>query len=370
MAKHKNRHDKGRLPKSGRNAEYKTYLQRRGGKNTMSNTDRTKMAGERALVRQNLNAEPRIIFNPTVRRPNVANVNRQTYRNFSDCALFYAQAVIDPWGVTVPPCIPDFYTVPSFKFGTRTRGTMFVGTLNFGYIIFDPYVPSSDRNNTAFTTGLFTGAEIGTPGESNTDTMTNNSPFVSNQFASDGLEYRLVGAGMACRYLGNEMSRGGQMIIYRNPSNGSYPVPTTQQLMLSNPETTTVPVDREWHYVTFKPVESSDYEYSFTVVNNFNMIIAVTGIVNGAAFEFDCVQWFEIIGQPVPQVTPSDSDPIGMAVIKSAFAVPQPPDSPKENFGRFMKSAMSIANDTLSFIGTGAKAFGKGVAMLNNIGLL
>lgn len=371
LAKHKARFNKEGLPKSARTARYQSYLQGRGNNRGQKSRQKVNLnlMQNQALASQNRRAQPRIMSMPRKQKMR-PGINPRGPRNFSDCALFYAQAVIDPWGVSDAPCIPDFYTVPSFKFGTRTRGTFVAGTMGFGYITADPYVVAGDVNCLAGTNVTFIGTFATTPGETGTNVARNNSPFSAVQFGATAMTYRLVGSGLAVRYVGNEMARGGQMIIYRQNFNTTFPNPLTVNIALQNPETTTVPIDREWHYVTFKPVEADDYDYSTTISGAFSLVILISGATAATAFEYDFVQWFEVIGGNVTNLTPSDSDPIGMAVIKSAMAVPQPPDSPKENFANFLDTALAIADSTLSFIGSGANAFLKGTALLTNIGLL
>jgi len=220
------------------------------------------------------------------------------------------------------------------------------------------------------TTALWAGSYFGSVNETNTVYSFNDSPMVNNDYSSGFNSYRLVGSGLAVRYVGNEMARGGQMILYRHFSNLTIPNGFTPSEMLQNKETTTVPIDRDWHYVTWKPTDATDISYVNSVYTYYPMVIYISTAGPAQGFEFDAVSWFEAVGLAIPNLTPSEYDPLGLAVIKSAIAVPQPPDSPQSNFERFLQSAGSIAMDSLSFLGRGATMAMQGAAALSNIGLL
>jgi len=304
--------------------------------------------------------------NNNARKRNV----RPTKIGFSDCAISYAQALIDPWSVVNPPCVPDELTLPSWKFGARSRGNFSTGTTGYGYIIANPYAVTNNTPMVSSTNMNFATTVFGAVGETNTVFGYNDSPMVQNDFAAGFNSYRLVGSGLAVRYVGNEMARGGQMILYRQMNNISIPNNTNPTEMLQNKETTTVPVDRDWHYVTWKPADGNDISYSNGVFIYYPLVVFISAAGASQGFEFDTVSWFEVTGTAIPNLTPSEYDPLGLAVIKSAIAVPQPPDAPTSNFERFLQSAGSIAMDSLSFLGRGASMAMQGAAALSNIGLL
>jgi hypothetical protein len=378
LTKHKSKFDKLGLSKKERSQRYNVYASlgsrvkvrptqksQRMRSDPMPQHEKSRNKERNtALVRQNLNAQTR---GNTMVRNN--NNYRPTKIGFSDCAIAYAQALIDPWSVTSPPCVPDEITIPSFKFGARTRGSFFAGTHGYGYVVCNPYAVINSFPMVYGTSALFDGTDYGSAGETNTVMGNNDSPFTQTSYTAGGYNYRLVGSGLAVRYIGNEMERGGQIVLYRQTGNVSIPNGTTPSELTQNKETTTVPVDRDWHYVVWKPTDMTDVSY-FTTTQAYYCLLAWVNNNDGQLFEYDAISWFEICGQALPNLTPSESDPIGLSVIKSAIAVPQPPDSPTSNFSRFLKDAHSIAMDTLSFIGTGASYALRGAAALSNIGLL
>jgi hypothetical protein len=173
------------------------------------------------------------------------------------------------------------------------------------------------------------------------------------------------------RYTGNELNRGGSVIIYRSNNNESVGYPLTASVMLQNKECVTVPVDREWHYNVYKPTSApGDVGYEFIVSNVYPNMIMIQGATAGMSFEYDWVTWFEVIGAQVPNLTPSSSDPLGLAVVKSASAVNQPVNTPSQNWSNFLDEVSTIAGDTLSFIGRGIGAVAPIVPFLTSTGLL
>jgi len=386
LAKHKLKFDRLGLTRAERAARYNGYLGNpetpsRNNPNPRSRRPNLIDESNTALKMQNLRATGRSIrAKAPVYRPPPQQFGgpgaKFSPNRFSDCAFYYAQALIDPWNVERAPCVPDAITVPSFKFGARTRGTMTVGSAGVGYVVNSPYEVSGDLNSTCYTSTGYTyyyyaGAGAGITGAGY---ATSDSPIVSSAFNSNGNAYRVVGSGLAIRYLGNEMARGGQILLYRTNDNVSPPTGggSVSTYFFENKETTSVPVDREWHYVLWKPVLNQDTFYNGTLpgATSYCMLAFVSGAGAGTAFEFDIVTWYEITGPDLPNLTPSENDPIGMAVVKSAIAVPQPADAPAENFSRFLRTASDIASHTLSFIGTGVSAVVKGAALLSNVGLL
>jgi len=385
LAKHKLKFDRLGLTRAERAVRYNGYLGNpetpsRSNPNLRSRRPNLIEEANIALKMQNLRATGRSIrAKAPIPRPmrsqfGAPGTSRFSPSKFSSCAFYYAQALIDPWNVERAPCVPDAITVPSWKFGARTRGTMVIGMLGVGYVIASPYEVSGDLTSSQCTTVAFNNTYF--PGLSATGiaNVTSDSPLTSTAFNTNNNAYRVVGSGLAVRYLGNEMARGGQLVLFREnnnvtPSGGTGAI---ANYFLENKEATSVPVDREWHYVLWKPVLYQDtfYNGSLPGATSYCLLAFVSGASPGASFEFDIITWYEVTGLDLANLTPSENDPIGMAVIKSAIAVPQPPDSPADNFSRFINTAASIAETTLSFIGTGVGIAMKGASILSNVGLL
>lgn len=376
LLKNKAAFDKQKLSKSERATRFIIYLRNNNAravpKKKQKNFVREMNDRQNAAVsRVGKNAVERV-SQPIHNNSRLRGLPTKNHFPFSQCALNYAQALLDPWAVSNPPCVPDPITLPSFKFGARIRGNFVLGAAGAGYVIASPYYPSGNTISLYYVSGsLYATQTFGGLLEAGTTSATSDSPFTNTQFSVGGASYRPVGSGLATRYVGNEQTRGGQMVLYRTSQNQLVPTGTTQNLLLNNNEATTVPVDRDWHYVTWKPAVAQDTAYTFGFpVNQFPLIIFVFGGTAAMSFEFDFITWFEVIGTDVPALTPSSDDTLGYAVIKSGIAVPQPPDSPASNFRRFIETVADIADETLSFIGRGSAVATRTSALLNNVGLL
>lgn len=267
--------------------------------------------------------------------------------NLSTCARLYLHALVNPF-VPLPtsdmPCIPDFITLPSHKILTQARGTMTMGTNGLGFIIADPFTSVSNGGgnigtNTSFpvlfTNSTFAGttlnyAPIGGTLPSGVVGVNSNSLFTAAGNPLGVGQYRLVGAGLRARYSGNEVYRGGSMILYRIQQNSSVISGLQPNALLTAPLATLAPVTRGWHSVTFNPDESQFLEYhtfsSFydstqSGTSHYSLLIVVQAPVVSLTspqqtFDFELNCYYEVIGANL-SLTHSDCDPIGNGAVKS-----------------------------------------------------
>lgn len=271
----------------------------------------------------------------------------------SDCALLYLKALTNPWDLDGDPCIPDFITLPSFKFSAICRGTFSIGTVGIGYVAVDPWLTAfNDRDSVMSTTSAYAGTGY-TNGGGGTVKSRTNSPVAATSNLVRSL--RVVGCGMRIRYAGTEMNRGGRAIAYRQPENmdiDNSDVPT----LLTNPEAVSVPVDRNWHAVSFRPAR--DFDIAYQLVQNvlnpeFSQLLIVSGSTPASSFEFEVKTYFEMIGNSLSNLTRSHSDPAGLAVVNTTLSTHQPTTSPEGDFNAVIRDAGDVAAKALSYIGTG-----------------
>lgn len=295
----------------------------------------------------------------------------------SPCCSGYAAALTDPWCVEIPPGIPSDIPLPSFKFSGRSRGTFTIGSGGTGFVAANPYAPwgSQSLPNAQYMPILFTSATYAStdtyrPYQSATGlalgvaAVTLDCPFDFNRYEitspPTGLSYRVVGYGIKIRFVGSEMNRGGRVYAARSPINtpivtasaSAFSVSNVQ--LTANKETSTVPVDREWHCALYKPSVGADLAYSergdtITIGSQIfptellqgpSLLMLVTGATAGQSFEFDIQGWFEAIGPNVPSLTPTISDPIGMAALATANANTQPTTNVDQNKAGYMSMAI------------------------------
>jgi hypothetical protein len=277
-----------------------------------------------------------------------------SYSTLSRCAKLYVHALLDPWSLNETPCVPDNITLPSYKFSARYRGTVVVGTSGIGFVAVDPYLFCTSDKSIAWTdaTYAFPGVEFGIVGVNETPSDSAYPIAQFNPTNPNNLTLRVVGFGMRMRYTGSEMSRSGQLISYRQPENRQVPHPYPPSFFLSNREAVTVPADRAWHSCLWRPALPRDLAYfepfsDLTALEYSNMIV-ISGGVPGTSFEIDLVGWYELIGNTLPNLTRSHSDPLGMSVVSASLSEKQPTTS--NSVRDFIANATSIANESLSFV--------------------
>lgn len=289
-----------------------------------------------------------------------------SYSTMSESTTLYAYALVDPWDCPDGPSLPDAITLPSYKFSSRCRSKMYVGTAGSGFSAVSPYTPWGDDAGPAF---VYNSAANWNGNSLHLDVSVSlnqvslaygTSPFKFAQFSPEesnrgvGLQYRTVACGIAIRYIGPELTRSGRVIEYRQPTNASiYGTPITVDQMLLNRETEPGPVDREWHYAVWRPAIPTDLTYgTYSGLPSVCLLVFVEGAPVGSAFEVDAIAHFECVGASLPNKTKSYHDPVGMAVISSALPSHQPYGTPKENWKDFASEIFSTAKTALSYAPT------------------
>lgn len=279
--------------------------------------------------------------------------------SLSDCTRDYASALMNPWDMEKPPCIPDLITLPSYKFGARAKGTFTIGTAGCGFVAISPYTavgkPSSGvgQYHVYYTTGsyaLATYTDVG--GTAGLQATYNDTSLIFDNISRKGFQFRTVGCGVKCRYIGSEINRSGRIVEYRQPNNQAITVGSSAADLLLNREANTAPNDRLEHYVQFRPSNQADLYYQDQVLfQNPTMVLFVEGGTVGQSFEYDAIWWFECTGQLLPSLSKSHSDPMGIAAVHGALPLHQPTGTPAQNSKSFLGKVVDFAKSSFSFIG-------------------
>jgi len=295
-----------------------------------------------------------------VRSPSQASF---TVPMLSKCSVHYLRALTDPFDIfSELPCIPDLICLPSYKFSTRVRGTMVIGTTGTGWIAMAPNTPTNDsvNPNIAFTNGSFALNNFVIPSTGVT-TAQNDSPFSGSQVGNK--EFRLVGGGVRARYQGSEFQRGGNVILYRNPTNTAISNGTTDFVLLQDRTATSGVATRKWECVTYRPDSPDQLGYRQVSTNAYTMIIFITGAQPGQTWTFEAYSYWEAIGAQLQNATASHGDPVGMAAVQTALSSePISTDPPKTQFNRALGKATNALVDSTSGWRTFANSVGKGLA--------
>jgi len=352
LEKHKLKYDKAGLSKADRSARYRQYQLSFANKQN-GVVGRSKQPTE------------------TFRAGATGKVLQTSYTGFSKCTKDYAVALIDPWSISMAPCVPDNITLPSYKFGVRARGNFQIGTAGTGCVYINPYIPYSDANHAGFfTTSTYASPDVDGAGVTGINPFFNDSPFVQADFGPLLNNSRVVGCGLRARYTGTEIQRSGNAISFRSPTNGNFLVSgavTESQLLLSK-EASTSPVDRDWHYAIYRPSTPTDLAYSdpTALAGNYCMLFAVFGGQPGQSFEFDYVAWFEIVGTNLPNLTRSHSDPIGLSAVSMAMPLIQPTRDPKSSLRDFIHEMAVGVSTAMSFMPKMSGPLGTAASVLGN----
>jgi hypothetical protein len=287
----------------------------------------------------------------------LGNQTELSLGSISRCTKMYAMALTNPWDLPEAPCIPDLITLPSYKVGFRARGVMQIGSEGVGWITANPYAFGQPKGSGdpqipagAFTDQTYGQNDYDPSAASGVIPYYNDSPFNSSDVGVNGYQYRPVGCGIKIRYTGTEITRAGRVICARQPVNTNFPPGYKAPDFLKIRETTTNPAERTWHYSSFRPALATDTAYNNTGIVSECLIVYVDGGTVGQSYEFDYIAWFEAIGQPLPQMTASHSDPNGMAATLQALPTHQPTGSPKQDHSNLLDNMLKVAKTAFSFL--------------------
>lgn len=235
-------------------------------------------------------------------------------------------------------CIPTSFNFPSQKCFARAQGTFYTGNLGFGFVAVNPwagmwtggtaspFATSSDSNNTATT--------IAVSGD-NIRPNNSNSPFpvASNQ---SGVECRLVACGLRVRNVTPLMYRGGTLVGAEMLNHTTSVGNDMSTLLLQTTAERCSSTSNKWSYVTYHPEDEDEFDFIGGASSNVapgtmysNQVLVF--VANAAAsvedlgaqlYEWEACVVFEAKGTQASSLTPSMSDPTGLAAIQNVTSSP------------------------------------------------
>ena len=250
-----------------------------------------------------------------------SNPNRPqpSVRQAAPCSLEYAAAMMNPFD-TPPACLPNEFSQNSMKTKVFTRGSMKIGSNGFGFVAARP-MPASDLPNGFATTNAYPGnasslvstASVGLP-------VSNNSPYVSTDFSSDTVSFRVVAFGLRVRWGGTELNRGGKVIMFEEPEhidllNGNF-----SQVIVEGYDRAKSArwAAQGWHSATYQPVQPSEIHYHTDVTSGSAQRYMLAAFFTGIPLEtidYEIVTHLEFIGRSVRGKTPTPYDSAYQLVI-------------------------------------------------------
>lgn len=343
LAKNKNKFDALNLNAKQRDQRYANYLKSSG------------------KVRVRVKSAP-----PKQRAPQI----KITKSTFSDCSLLYGQVLTNPFdNVVGSPCIPDLVCVPSFKYNTTINTTMTTNGAGFGVVAFDPWTmaasgmglaPSGIDFPLATSTASYphTGSVIINPAVMAAGEMvgTNANTLIDIAIVTKG-EIRLVAAGIEICYIGAVLNQAGTVTCLQ--TDGLRPPPpagVTLNEIQGNPRARVVAVSKDKKaYQTYYPTDAALLGYqniqTFMASNqntgNYHpLLLVINGCTPGSIFQVRARAFFEA-QLPGMSVSPSESDPVGMAkVLESRSRIRE--TEPAEDTKSVLFSALRTVGEGVS----------------------
>jgi len=260
---------------------------------------------------------------------------------------------------------------------------MTIGTAGLGWVICDPFslinnspriVGATSSWNCLYTTATYNQNVVNyTPAGGVAPTgvygSASNSPYAYNAAPLTTGQMRLVGCALRIRYSGNEIYRGGSIVLYRQQGNLDITDGVNFGTLASSPLSAMAPVSRSWHQVNYLPDESREMEYhSFGTYwdptqsgsSHYALLCAVQApVVAGSAtqqtYDFEAAAYYEVIGSNI-QLTPSHCDPVGTGAIRTAISAANISTAPPEAQEKSILA--NIMNNAWEGISGAASSFG------------
>lgn len=259
------------------------------------------------------------------RGPKKATATRTVPRTIvRDCTRNYLQALTDPfgvWGNGTEVCIPDEWSLPSFKLHTKLRGNVECGTTGFGFITVAPFVGTNASPIISHSDSTYPANTVALNGSPGVTSVSNGQlPFATVR------PFRVVGTGLRVRYIGTELNRNGLVVLQNFPAPGDTPFTMTFQELASRPGAVVHPVDRRWKSLAFRGSREAQHDWAnqnlpASSAGNLSMAIAFSTLASDPGlFEYEYVSFYEFVSSNdniVPGVTHSDSDIQGIAAIRN-----------------------------------------------------
>jgi len=267
------------------------------------------------------------------------------------CGMEYAASLLNPFDLTLNPCIPRFPSLPSRKFSTFSGGVGMTSTSNAtGGVA--AYLRASSDSASVVTTGA-TYTNLGIPYFSDTGAVSHNasSPYLDADIGATGVQVRLVSLGIQVRYIGTELNMGGLCYPIMEPDMASVQG-FTASTITSYPEfTKPLKFDREWVAINYTPRDPKNFEFKpdpKPVVAHTPLGILIESASGAQPFEYKFAAHWEAIGRNARGKTISHTSPNTDKVLAGVAQVPAAVVSKVSNAVSPMKAAAKIGLEVLT----------------------
>lgn len=245
----------------------------------------------------------------------------------SDAGKAYLAAITNP--SMAPACGMPVTGFPTEKNKCWARGRMATGTNGTGFILGVPSNIAVNDANCAYVTGAtFVGTFLDTSGTGIT-AVKSNSPYSSASYGAALLKSRFVAGEIRIRYIGTELNRGGDAVVYCDTNHNSLVGATagTEAKLLSYAASGRSFIDmHEWISCKYNGVVDPTEENfvvdpsSSVLTKNASacMAIWINSAVPAQPFDYEVWGHFEVVGSLGAAMTTTTPDPIAHTAVNSA----------------------------------------------------
>jgi len=285
-----------------------------------------------------------------MKRPRPGNgslmLNRRSEPPLSKCAREYKRVLENPFSGNVA-CVPSAFNTPSLKQSFRAFGTFQTGTNGFGGIVVSPLSTCFNDTNTTvgtdpstailYTNSTYTLTTLPAYNSTNAQAASTNSPYSYSSATNATVQFKLVSCGIRVRNVTAQLNRGATTIGIETPQHtdlqqkGISGITLWDQAGLGDS-------DGRWNVITYHPNDQFELSYfgKGNWINNANIgvdqyygqplthflgfAVQATTTANTQTYEYEVVTVAEIIGTQVHGLSPSPSDPAGLAAVQNTYA--------------------------------------------------
>jgi len=270
----------------------------------------------------------------------------------SECAKDYLKVLENPFSGAVA-CVPTTSNFPTQKYSVRALGNASTGTTSVGFVCVSPFIGMwSSAEFVSYSAAAYNGNGIANG--QNQGQAASNSPFAVGTSAL-AMKARVVGCGLRVRNVTPLMHRGGTLIGCESIGHTTLVGLQASNLLAMDTSDRVDATSGSWSSVVFHPQDDDEYDY-FSSADDFDTpMLAFLFEQVGAepqTYEWEAYLAFECKGTSVHGLTPSFSDPSGLAVIQNSTAMVRqrkPMQGDRQSIiSRVLSSAQELMTSTIS----------------------
>jgi len=273
----------------------------------------------------------------------------------SPCARDYLSVLENPFSGKTS-CIPVDTNFPTRKFSVFSRGVFNTGSSAFGFVMFSPQSSFMNDSVAVYFSGTTYGGTTFTASGTGVYSAYTNSDYTGASLGGDELSARLVGAGLRVRNVTPMLSRGGSCVGVESPNHINLTNYTFANVMAFD-EAARITTTRDiWSSVVHHPQDDDDFDFLASTGSPGSIQFYYLGFCADApasspqTYEYECYAAYEAKGSFVRGLTPSFTDPMGMAAIQNTVMSVEA-RRPKENRIAWVAGLLAKASRAVNAVG-------------------